>query len=67
MYGNKHGTKRGKIMNEYELLFEIDDNIKRLLRTKKNLSKKFRQLKKYRKDVLKLCKKNSKIPSKQIE
>ena len=35
MYGNKHGTKRGKIMNEYELLFEIDDNIKRLLRTKK--------------------------------
>lgn len=22
-------------MNEYELLFEIDDNIKRLLRTKK--------------------------------
>ncbi len=54
-------------MNEYELLFEIDDNIKRLLRTKKNLSKNFRQLKKYRKDVLKLCKKNSKIPSKQIE
>lgn len=49
-------------MNEYELLSEIDDNIKKLLMVKKKASKQFRQLKKFRKDVLKLCRKNSKIP-----
>lgn len=49
-------------MNEYELLSEIDDNIKKLLMVKKKASKHFRQLKKFRKEVLKLCRKNSKIP-----
>ena len=32
---------------------------------KKKLSKHFRQLKRYRKEVLKLCNKNSKIPDNQ--